>query len=93
MICPLLLVIRELCFCLQGALLHRIKHLVLNRESSRKGGKKLVKGNIYSKKEKGNDNEENIWIRKIFCLREGKVKIIGFIRSKKAKNVIVGLQP
>ena len=60
-----------------------------------------MKGNIYSKKEKGDDNEENIWIRKIFCLREGKVKRgekrkshqIGFIWSKKAKNVIVGLQP
>ena len=60
-----------------------------------------MKGNIYSKKGKGDDNEENIWIRKIFCLREGKVKRgekrkfhqIGFICSKKAKNVIVGLQP
>ena len=62
----------------------------------------LVEGKyLLDKKGKGDDNEENIWIRKIFCLREGKEKRgekrkfhqIGFIWSKKAKNVIVGLQP
>ena len=61
----------------------------------------MAKENIYSKKEKGDNLEENNWIKKIFGLREGKVnrgekRIFlqkGFISSRKANDVRLGLLP